>query len=158
MNDRDINAWISESGLSGEECAMIQPNYGYYPAPEENLSTTNAVSTAALSGTNLAFNMINAIQMSRGKVGIGLPVAGMITGSGQLLLGIGMLEDKYSQNKSTTTAAMINIGIGTATLFLSTWTMISGNTVKEKKTTWNLSGFPAGGSSAGIALQVTHRF
>src|SRR6185436_12321081 len=56
MNDQFVDDWIFTSGLSKEECAMIQPTYGFLPGAQQNISTAYGVSSSILGGSNLALS------------------------------------------------------------------------------------------------------
>ncbi|MBL4585873.1 MAG: hypothetical protein JKX84_02265 [Flavobacteriales bacterium] len=65
MNDRTVDSWIQSSGLTKEECAMIQPTYG--PTPTDNyISPEYGISSSLIGALNLSLNTINAIQISKG--------------------------------------------------------------------------------------------
>lgn len=85
MKDQKIDSWIQTSGLTKEECAMIQPAYG--PAPTDNyISPTYGISSSLLGGLSLSLNTINGIQISKGANSKIVPILGLITGAGQIRL------------------------------------------------------------------------
>ena len=91
MNDNTVDKWISTSGISKEECAMIQPTYGPRPVYTYNqISPGYAISSSILGGLNLSFNTINGIQIAKGANSKAVPIVGLFTGVGQIALGAAM--------------------------------------------------------------------
>lgn len=124
MNDQKIDNWVQESGLTKEECAMIQPTYG--PAPTDNyISPAYGVSSSLIGGLNLSMNTINGIQISKGAKNKTVPILGLITGAGQITLGaLNYPKEQITWggtyvNSSQRNLSLINIGLGTSTLILS---------------------------------------
>ncbi|HYK47869.1 MAG TPA: hypothetical protein VEV83_21980, partial [Parafilimonas sp.] len=86
MNDDMVDSWISSSGLSKEECAMIQPTYGPPPASSYNyISPAYGISSSLLGGVNLSLNTLNAVQLSKGANNKTIAIVGLITGAGQTI-------------------------------------------------------------------------
>ncbi len=165
MNDAAVAEWIANSGLTKEECAMIQPMYGAPPSYNYNyISPLYGISSSVLSGINISFNTINGIQISRGTTNATVPEIGLITGAGQLALGIFNLpkEDKGGMylytNESQKVLSMLNIGLGTTTLILSTWNSIANTKPKNKTTAWNIYNFQSRDNKIGLAFSLTRRF
>lgn len=162
MNDPKIDNWIQTSGLTKEECAMIQPAYG--PAPTDNyISPAYGVSSSLVGGLNLSLNTINGIQISKGANSKTVPILGLITGAGQITLGalnypkeqIG-LGGPYV-NTSQRNLSLINIGLGTSTMILSSWNLITNRKPKEKSVSWNIYSFPTQDSNMGLGFCLTKR-
>lgn len=65
MEDAVLDQWIAESGLTKEECAMIQPTYGggYYTEREAPVPAGYGVPTALLGGASLAMMTMNTIHL-----------------------------------------------------------------------------------------------
>lgn len=134
MDDPSLLDWIDQSGLTREECQLIQPTYSP-PTPQQipdkyKITNSYAVSSALLNGTNVA--LIGAQLMNR--PGISPERAGTwgaLTGLTTLTLGLINLERfSYDQtnyygnrgdysNKAKRSLSMVNIGAGTATTLLS---------------------------------------
>ncbi len=150
MNDKTVNNWIANSGLTKEECAMIQPNYGPAPVYTYNhISAGYGISSSALGGINLSLNAINAIQIAKGKGGKAISKIGLITGAGQVVLGITNFSKNApptwngnTRNESQRILSMLNISIGTSTMILSAWNLIAKKKIKDKITTWNIYSYP----------------
>jgi hypothetical protein len=166
MDDPAIDAWIVESGLSREECAMIQPAYGPPPGANTNTLERNyAIGTSVFTGLNSAMSAVNAIQLHRGEGDLIAPIAGMVSGASQLTLGL----VKYPQqddlnwgtqiiNPTERNASMLNIGLGAGTLVISTFNLITNRKPKERKLSWNVYGMPAPDQTTAVGLGFTKRF
>ena len=162
MNDPLIDSWIQSSGLNKEECAMIQPTYG--PAPTYNyISPEYGVSSSLLGGLNLSLNTINGIQIAKGAKSKAAPILGLITGAGQITLGAlnyppeQMSFNGITVNESQRNVSLINIGLGTSTLILSSWNLIANRKPKEKSSSWNIYSFPTPDSNVGLGFSFTKR-
>lgn len=163
MNDPTVDSWIESSGLTKEECAMIQPAYGPTPA-DSYVTTTYGVSTSVLGGLNLSLNTINGIQISRGAGSRVVPILGIISGAGQIALGAFNYPEEQMTwggtfvNPAQRNLSLINIGLGTSTLILSSWNLLTNRKPQEKSLTWNIYSFQAPDNNAGVGLTVTKRF
>ncbi len=162
MNDQIVDSWVQSSGLTKEECAMIQPAYG--PAPTDNyISPDYGISSSLIGGLNLSFNTINGIQISKGTNNKTVPILGLITGVGQITLGaLNYPKEEMSingilVNQSKRNLSLINIGLGTSTLILSSWNLIANRKPKEKSLSWNIYSFPTQGSHLGLCFSLTKR-
>ena len=92
MNDEMVDDWIKSSGLSKEECAMIQPAYGGTVVtapthPYSNITPAYGISSSVLSGINLSLSTMNTIQNIKGSNSKSIAIAGIISGAGQTILG-----------------------------------------------------------------------
>jgi len=162
MNDLKIDSWVQTSGLTKEECAMIQPAYG--PAPTDNyISPAYGVSSSLVGGLNLALNTINGIQISKGANSKTVPILGLITGAGQITLGaLNYPKEQMTWggtyvNPAQRNLSLINIGLGTSTMILSSWNLITNRKPKEKSLSWNIYSFPTQDSNLGLAFSLTKR-
>ena len=168
MNDYTVDNWISTSGISKEEFAMIQPTYGFYPPPPvsnyNHISSGYGISSSVLGGLNLSFNTINGIQIAKGTKSKTVPIVGLLTGAGQIVLGAAKFPKSYENygttytNESQKTLSMVNIGMGTTTMILSAWNLITNHKPKQKLTTWNLYSFPTQNDKIGLAFSLTRKF
>ena len=158
MRDPVVNNWASAHGLSLDECAMIQPTYGWTPVvPTEEIPTELGVSSAVLGGVNVALNTINAVQMINGSGGVAVPAVGVFTGAGSMVLGVG---DLMSMNRTGHASenrqilAYLNIGLGTTTMIMSVWGLIAKKTSQPRATTWDLRPISTadGGTAVGVGL------
>lgn len=162
MNDQTVDSWVQSSGLTKEECAMIQPAYG--PAPTDNyISPAYGVSSSLIGGLNLSLNTINGIQISKGANSKTVPILGLITGVGQVTLGaLNYPKEQMTWggtyvNPAQRNLSLINIGLGTSTLILSSWNLITNRKPKEKSLSWNIYSFPTQSSNMGLGFSLTKR-
>jgi hypothetical protein len=160
MDLPEIDAWIETSGLTKEECAMIQPMYGI--AYEDHAVPVGyGLTSGLLTGINLSVNSMNIIQISKGTNRKIIPIAGLATGAGQVLIGaLGFSEYEDGRgmtyvNASRRNWAAANIGMGTSTLLLSSWNLITNRQKKDNAISWNLYGFPSKGNPVGFSLSKT---
>ncbi|MBI1194097.1 MAG: hypothetical protein GC205_13140 [Bacteroidetes bacterium] len=166
MNDERIDDWALSNGLTKLECAMIQPAYGREPIITYNYITPEyGISSSLLSGMNLSLNTINALQIGNEQGSIAVPVIGLTSGAGQILLGSIMYKTEEAifigtvyTNESQKTLSLINIGLGTTTVILSAWNLLTNHTPKEKSTTWNVHTYRTRSNSTGVAFSLASRF
>ena len=167
MRDVAVDEWIAGSGLSRQECAMIQPTYGPTPSYTYNhIPKGYGIASSIVGGVNLSLNSLNGIQIAKGTSNKGVAIAGMLAGTGQILLGSTMFPKKMASwngstpytNESQNTLSMINIGLGTTTLILSSWNLIANRKFRNTRTSWNIYNFPAGQNRNGIAVSMTRNF
>jgi hypothetical protein len=173
MNDPTIDQWIASSGLTKEECAMIQPAYGY-PEPDPypvnyGISREFGIASAITSGLNISLTTINAFQLSNERGNEVAPIAGLVLGAGQMIYGTYNYPWQETMdmgltpivNRSQRNVALMNIGIGTSTLLISTWNLISARYREQqpkKSLSWNVFSYPMGESSMGVGLSFAKQF
>ncbi|WP_296622825.1 hypothetical protein [Marivirga sp.] len=164
MNDQTVDSWIQSSGLSKEECAMIQPQYGYLNSQNvNNISAAYGVPSSLMSGMNLSLSTINGIQIAKETTNKTVPILGLISGAGQITLGalnypkVEMTLNGISQNTGQRNLSLLNIGLGTTTMVLSSWNLLTNKKPKEKSLSWNVYSFPTRGSNVGLGLSFTKR-
>ena len=167
MNDNIVDSWMERTGISKEEYAMIQPAYGNFPNGNVPTYTDNYISpkygitSSILGGLNLS---LNGIQIAKGGNNKSIAIIGVITGAGQTILGSSMFpkikKGIYSNttNESKKTLSMINIGLGTTTMILSAWNLITNRTPKEKRMTWDLNSFQTQDNNIGMAFTLRRKF
>lgn len=163
MNDQAVDSWVETSGLTKEECAMIQPTYG--PSPnDKTISPKNGISSSVLCGMNVSLNAVNITQISRGANNKVIPLLGLITGAGQITLGaLNYPKEQMTWggetfvNPAQRNLSLINIGLGTGTLLLSSWNLITNRKTKLKSLAWNIYSFPTQHSAVGLGLSLTKR-
>jgi hypothetical protein len=151
MHDPVLEGWISNSGLTKEECAMIQPSYGFPPTNEESeLQKGDAIITGLCSGISVSAIMINGFGSGRFQQSKALPAIGIVTGVTQLAYGIALFPDTKNNfsggitiNTAERNASIINMGLGTANLLMSTWRLLSNTKSKDKRTVWNIYSTPS---------------
>lgn len=164
MNDKLVDQWIANSGLTKEECAIIQPSYGYIPTPTYNynyISTSYGITSSTLGGLNIS---MSAIQLMKGNNNKSIPVIGLVSGASQVIVGIAAFPKSTNNfmtgnttNESKKTLSMMNIGLGTTTMILSAWNLINKNKIKNRSTAVNLCTIPAEKSKLNVGLSVTKR-
>src|SRR5207253_2099621 len=112
---------------------------------------------------NLSINTINAIQMMKGIKSKTVPVVGLIAGAGQVILGAACFPkttngfNGSATNESKKALSMVNIGLGTTTMILSAWNLITKKKLKDKTTSWNVYGFPSEGNTINMGLGFTRK-
>ena len=166
MNDELLDNWVSSSGLTKEECAMIQPTYSPSPTYSYNyISPDYGLASSLIGGLNLSLITVNGIQIGTGTTNQAAPIFGLITGAGQLTLGaivywkeINTVYSQYYSNESAKALSMVNMGLGTTTMILSSWNLITNHKPKDKLTSWNIYNFPTQGNYTGMAFSLTRRF
>jgi hypothetical protein len=166
MNDKAVDIWIATSGLTKEECAMIQPTYGTTPVYTYNyISSANGIASSLFGGLNLSLNTINGIQIAKGTNNKAAPIIGLISGGGQIIFGAVTLPQELQtwgginyRNESLKTLCFINIGLGLSTMILSTWNLVANRKPKNKPAAFNLYGFPTKDNGVGLAFSLTHTF
>jgi len=164
MNDPIVYSWVATSGLTKEECAMIQPAYGTPPNYNNNyISQEYGIASAILGGANLSLCTINAIQISEGTDNKTIPIVGLCTGAGSVVLGLINMPENGSQglynttNESQQILSIINIGVGITTMILSSWNLIDNMKAEDKTVTWNIFSYPIQGNQMGVGLSLTKR-
>lgn len=153
-----LTAWIAGSGLSLRECAMIQPAY-------QRDEPAYAVSSSLLSGVNIALMSLNGKQTNKSNQSNKVPVLGIISGAGQLTLGaikFAQAQNTFNfgdTNESQKALSLINMGLGTSTLILSTYNLLSNRKAKkDKPTTFNFYSYPTTNNQMGLGLNLTRQF
>lgn len=159
MNDELVDNWVANSGLTKEECAMIQPAYA--TTRINYISPAMGFYSGILGGTNLSLDAINGMQIFQGNRRKVIPIIGLVTGTAQLALGMNGLstaDGYYSYNESQKALSALNVGIGTSTIVLSSWNLFANKTPKNKRTTWNLEGYQRPDKQFAMNVNLTHRF
>jgi hypothetical protein len=171
MNNELINTWIASSGLTREECAMIQPAYNF-PPPTTNqeesylVKPVYAISSAVMMGANATFNAMNLIDMAKGKNSKTAPLLGLLTGTTQVTMGaFGFAREReltlYTNQLMLTSQgklSLFNIGIGTTTILLSSWNLLKQKKMTEKRSSLSIISFPEGNNSNGLGLSYSRTF
>lgn len=132
MHDPIINEWVANSGLSLQECAMIQPMYGFGLSRQDNslfyvLGTTNTIMTVT--------NGVQLINKSNNRFS---PAVGMVTGTGQIVYGIALMPARLNDPNTRESYnrklghALLNVGIGTTTLALSTFNLLDNKKINAR--------------------------
>lgn len=162
MNDRIVDDWIQSSGLTMEECAMIQPAYGP-TLVENNIPAAYGVASSVVIGLNLSLNTINGIQISKMSNDKTIPTVGLVTGAGQLTLGAlnyskrQTIRGRSYVSPSQRSLSLINIGLGTSTMVLSSWNLVKNRRRKDKSLSWNVFSFPTQKRKIGLGFCLVKR-
>jgi hypothetical protein len=156
----ELANWVEASGLSLQECAMIQPQYqGWWPVPDNNhIEPGYAIGSAALSGANLSIMAINGIQLLNGRQTIAIPAIGLVTGTGQLVYGLGMYPrpgNNVVDNPVNRNVSMVNIGVGTSTLVLSAVNLATRK--EDRRNAWNVFSMPVAEQGNVVGLSFSRR-
>lgn len=164
MNEPIVDDWIAASGLSKEECAMIQPTYGPPPSYNNNyIEPSYGIGTSVLGGINVSLNAINAIQISNGADRNAIAITSLFTGAGSIMYGVGMFPREIgmgmyaSTNESQKLLSMFNIGLGTTTMILGVWNLAKIEKRNKNAVAWNIYTYPATGAQMGLGLSLTRR-
>ena len=166
MNDAVLDEWIANSGLSKEEVAMIQPSYPREPEYTFSyITTANGISSAFISGLNLSLSAINGVQLANGSESKTAAILGIISGAGQIVYAAASMpkeEHTFGEidytNESMKNLCFLNIGIGTTTMIISSWNLITHKKPSYKPTTWNIHSYSTKDKSLGLAFSLSHRF
>jgi hypothetical protein len=169
MRTPALAKWVQQSGLTKAECALIQPSYGsavptLVPVP---VPTSYAVGSAMWGGANVMLSAANASQFNQPGVGRGVAYAGLLSGTGQVVLGALHLRDdepgglyigwnpapgkSYAAER---TVSYLNIGAGTATLAMSFWNLLQHQPARTGRTAVGVVNY----NGAGSGLMLTRRF
>lgn len=92
MEMPEVKEWIQQSGLTEEECAMIQPSYFSYGPSEyvsrNRISTAYGISSGIAGGLGLGISALNIHQLQTGSNDQWIPAIGMLSGAGEIVLGL----------------------------------------------------------------------
>ncbi|WP_348073711.1 hypothetical protein [Dyadobacter sp.] len=115
-------------------------------------------------GTSVCFNTVNIIDISKSNNNNTAPVLGLLSGATQITIGaIGFNSEKnaiYDNDYSPSgqrTLSMVNIGLGTTTMLLSTWNLARQHKIRKQRTSWNIFSFPDGKNQAGFGLSFSKK-
>jgi hypothetical protein len=171
MDQTVIEKWAIEYGLTLEECAMIQPSYGF-PAPANNIQKEikpgYGISSGIIGGANIAFNIINVSQLQSGKHNKSILFAGFVCGMAQIITGaLNIKNDKtnyYINGASVTTTykmqnnlSYVNIAMGTTTIITSAWNLLSRRKNKNKENNIGLYSYPTINNSVVMGFTFTKK-
>ena len=106
---------------------------------------------------------MNGIQISKGTNNKTIAILGLITGAGQTISGAfnfpKTTNDSYGNttNESRKTLSMVNIALGTTTMILSTWDLITNKKCNNKKMSFNLNSFETPDNNIGMAFTLRRK-
>jgi hypothetical protein len=168
MKEPALEAWANEYGLTLEECATIQPTYWQPLLPqtrEVEIKTGYGVSSGVIGGANIAFNI--ALLSNRWRQTPVLSYIGLVTGTGQLILGAANVKANKTNHaidppptlsyKRQNNLSYANIALGTTTIVTSALNLILNKSKKENKNAFNLYSYPNYASSVTMGLSFTRR-
>lgn len=167
MQDKQVDKWIAQSGLTKEECAMIQPMYNQTPTYKPEIKPAYAITSSVLIGLNGASSMINAIEVGKGSRTNATPVLGIVGGAGQFLAGaigfhrenqVDAMSGEWYASKTQRNVSMINMGLGSLSIGLSIWNLAVNNKPIAKRSAWDVRSFPDANGKSGVALSFTRKF
>ncbi len=168
MDDPLVDRWIAQSGLTKMECAMIQPSYGgitVINANDNHVSKGYGISSALLSGANASLSTINGVQIGKGTAHNAVPWVGLATGAAQVTLGIVKYPETemndYNQpysNVGQRNVSLLNVGLGAATMILSSWNLIANAPKREKALRWGFQRIQVPDGRDGLGIHVAKRF
>ncbi len=178
QHDQLLQNWVAQSGLTLEECALIQPTYGWPnpntepdPAPNDQvISKSYGVTTGISAGFNLALNAVNQFQVKNGARSKLAPVLGLATGAFSVVNGIRHYPRKpvmsnntitpYPLEESNDTKKLISVGniaLGSVTMILSTWNLIKNKHQPARKISWQPYYQPLNDGKAVYGVGLTKR-
>jgi hypothetical protein len=173
QNDAVLKQWVSESGLTLEECATIQPTYGPVPSPDpgsqrndQYITKSYGVSTGISAGCNIAFNAINQYQVKNGSRSKLVPILGLATGAFSIFNGIrhypkqpaaGNWGYYEASNDTKKLLSVGNIGLGAVTMALSTWNLVKNRKPAAKKISWSPYSLPQQNGKMAYGLSFSRK-
>jgi len=166
MQDETLENWIAASGLTKEECAMIQPQYPTvetHTYGKADLSKRFQTNTAIVTAANVVFGSLNIMMISRGEQVKNLPFLGVVSGTTSILLGAYNfnrdLGAGYTTNQQRNLSIM-NIGMGAASIFLSVINVSRQNRVANRNDGLCYGIYPVSDiqNRQGLGFSVVKRF
>lgn len=168
MDDPRVDRWVAASGLTKMECAMIQPAYGNPIVIETNnnrISRGYGISSAIFTGVNVSVGTVNALQIGRGTDSKVMPLIGLATGVAQATMGILEYPDDETDwrgeqytNVAQRDLSLLNIGLGTANVLLSSWNLITNRPARERRFSWGVQRMALPDNRAALGFNVAKRF
>lgn len=155
----EFEQWVTESGLTKKELAMIQPAYPPTPEPEpEPVKEPYEITSFILIGMNTTMSLVNASQAIKGNEDRIYPVVGLILGTDQLILGIANYPKNNTTNKRKKVLSVLNIGFGTLTVALSTYNLFKATKNKNDSYAFRLKSFSLPQNNSGIGIGFSKSF
>jgi len=123
-DDRDLVAWLDASGLSVNEAARIQPEYGGNPCcvigdpivPDRRVSTNYALLSMGLGGSSLGTLGFNLFSPSRTS-----GAAGLTAGVAAIIAGAAHIKDGGGNEK----VAKANVAVGSVAVIAALRTLFA---------------------------------
>lgn len=163
MNNAIVDNWVCSSGLTKEECAMIQPTYAPTKGPLNYISPGYGISSSIIAGVNLSINVLNGIQIAKDNTNRTIPKIGIVTGAVQVMLGSTMFLKKYNPTNrviirgNERALSYMNIGLGATTSIFSAINLIHNKKVKNNSTTFNIYSFPTPNNNVAFGLSMIQK-
>lgn len=161
IKSKTFEKWVSESGFTKKELAMIQPGYPPAPDPDSEPEPANEaydVTSSILIGMNTTLSFVNVSHAVRGNGDRTFPIVGLILGTDQLVIGIANYPKKSTVDKRKRVFSILNIGIGTLTVALSSYNLFKIKENKEKSYAVRLKNFSLPQNNSGVGLSFSKRF
>lgn len=172
MTNSELMTWVDQSGLTLEECAMIQPTYGgYVESDSDYVPTGYAISSSAISGIGLSTSLISLGNLKTStKNGWIIPSIGIASGVGQITLGALNYNRTFPSNSWINTPppihkrhqnlSMFNIAFGTFSTAFNAYALIQ--QIRGKKTrsdlSWNVFGYQSPSNDLTLGFNLVKRF
>lgn len=153
MKEEVIRQWADKNGLTEEECAMIQPSYGYVPTDQTYhvpIKTGYGISSGLVGGLNVG---INILQFSNRHTGRTFSCIGLVSGTSQIILGLASIRknetESYVNGPSRTISyqpqnnlSYVNIAAGTTTVITSAVNLFINRRIRDKRNAVSLYSYP----------------
>ncbi|MFK7784655.1 MAG: hypothetical protein AB8B56_06060, partial [Crocinitomicaceae bacterium] len=169
MTNSKLADWVDQSGLTLEECAMIQPTYGApITSDPDYIPPAYAISSSAISGIGLSTSLISLSNLKTSqKNGWIAPTIGMASGISQITLGAFNYNRHYYSdswyyypNKRNQNLSMFNIAFGTFTTVFNTYALVQQIRGKKKRSdlSWNVFGYQSPNKEVALGFNLVKRF
>ena len=169
MNEEMIAQWAETYGLSLEECAMIQPAYGWVPPGGETVNAPiekgYGVASGMAIGVNVGMNILNLSNRFK-SINKNFSYIGLATGATQLVMGLVNIKEDETQYaivgssrtisyKSQNNLSYVNIAAGTTTMLTSVFNLLLNNKMKDRRNAFNLYSYPDANNKITAGLSFT---
>jgi hypothetical protein len=169
MNEPVIEKWAKEYGLTLEECAMIQPAYGPPPPAQTtyaDIKSSYGISSGLMGGSNIAISVANF--SGRSKSSKALSYIGIVTGTGQLVMGIANIKstriepvinggETYTSYRKQNNLSYANIAVGTTTIISSIINLSMNKKNPDRRNAMGLYSYPNNNNSVTMGLSFSRR-
>lgn len=171
MTNQQLLEWVKQSGLTLEECAMIQPTYGSQMPlyNEKYVPAGYAISSSALSGIGLSTSLISMSNLKTPQQhGWVVPSIGIASGISQVTLGSIQYNRGYPSywgyyygtNVRNQNVSMFNIAFGTFTTAFNTYALVQQlrHRKHRKDISFNVYGFQTPSNEINVGFHLTKTF
>ncbi|MFY7997311.1 MAG: hypothetical protein ACOVSW_01790 [Candidatus Kapaibacteriota bacterium] len=161
MKIPELETWIQASGLTREECAMIQPAYSTW-----GISPEYATISSILILTNGSLGTLNALELQKPKSDKIIAVLGLASGCGSIVNGIIGLQYPNANainapfpDGARQALSYFNMGIGAASTILSAINLFTTPTTENKNVSWGAYSFSVPQTDQlGLGIKLTATF